>query len=133
MMTDTWQTRLESHRVFVLAQLRTLFLHTSDKSDVRAMAGRVICDYQSQTSTIAQLAQNLQQKVSGQRCLPDDMEYAYASTVVSVARELGLIGREALEVFTGYREEDLAMLHGMASEALSEAYVSLYGHPFGHV
>ncbi len=127
------QNCFESHREFVLALLRTGFSQSSDMSELRTMAGRVICDYQGHTSPIAQLAQTLQQKVSGHRCLPEDMEYAYASTVVSVARALGPIGREALEVFTGYREEDLAMLQNMASGAISEAYVSLYGHPYGHV
>ena len=137
-MQHTWESRLASHRDFIVAQLQAAYCGcfseercvTCLNSVTRTMAGRVICDYRGVTCTIEQLARVLQQEVSGQRGIPDDMEYAYASKVVSVAKELGPVGREALEVFTGYCEDDLPALREMAADAVQEAHVSLYGSPW---
>ncbi|MEQ1656141.1 MAG: hypothetical protein ABL960_10610 [Nitrospira sp.] len=140
----TFESRIVSQREFVVAQLQTARgwmspvdavmlreAHTNDISRiVRQMAGRVICDYQGREQSIESLVQQLQSEVTGQRCIPDDMEYAYAAKVIAVSHTLGPIGREALQVYTGYRNEDLSLLREDASQSLSEAMVSLYGSPW---
>lgn len=140
----SFESRLVSQREFVVAQFQTARswmspvdavirgdAHTNDiPRIVRQMAGRVICDYHGQTLSIESLVQHLQTEVTGQRCIPDDMEYAYAAKVIAVSHTLGPIGREALQVYTGYRDEDLSLLREDASQSLSEAMVSLYGSPW---
>ena len=143
-MMLTFESRIVSQREFVVAQLQTARgsmslvdavmlrdAHTNEIPKlVRQMAGRVICDYQGREQSIESLVQQLQSEVSGQRCIPDDMEYAYAAKVVAVSHTLGPIGREALQVYTGYRDEDLSLLREDASLSVSEALVSLYGSPW---
>lgn len=132
-MMMTFEARLGSQREFVVAALQTSRGQSAEVRScelpvmVRQMAGRVICDYRGVEQSIESLVQQLQSEVTGQRCIPDDMEYAYAAKVIAVSQTLGPIGREALQVYTGYRDEDLSLLREYASWALSEALVSLYG------
>lgn len=135
-MMVTFEARVGSQREFVVAALQTSRRLSTDVQScelpvmVRQMAGRVMCDYHGVEQSIESLAQLLRIEVTGQRCIPDDMEYAYAAKVIAVSHTLGPIGREALQVYTGYRDEDLSLLREYASQSISESFVSLYGSPW---
>lgn len=139
-MEYTWESMLESKREFLSARLNAAFCGcdgekpcgSCDLPVVKTMAGLVICDYHGESLMIRTLATRLQKDVRGQGCLPETMEYAYASNVVTVGRQLGSVSREALEVYTGYDEAGLMRLREESSEAIDEAQVSLYGHPFDY-